>query len=140
MSHWHSSEFLLARDRIRKRFFSPNESATYIVAAVIPPIIAPSGSCGVSDYCPCHGANQATGDRGARRTAGQPTNQGACAAADHGAPRNTVLPPICASSERQCHRYHSHCSTHLLRPATNDSTPSQASDSPETMVFGGRKI
>src|SRR5262245_36758428 len=51
------------------------ESATYIVAAVIPPIIAPSGSRGVSDYCPCRGANQAARNRGACRTAGQPANQ-----------------------------------------------------------------
>src|SRR5689334_23242342 len=48
------------------------ESATYIVAAVIPPIIAPSGSRGVSDYCPCHGANHATRNRGPCRTARQP--------------------------------------------------------------------
>src|SRR5262249_28336359 len=98
------------------------ESATYIVAAVIPPIIAPSGSCGVSDYCPCHGANQAARNRGTRRTAGQPANQRPGAATDHGAPCYTVLPPIRAPSERQCERNHGHCSTHLLQPATNDST------------------
>src|SRR5262245_30335018 len=59
---------MLARDRIRKRFFSPTESTTYMVAAVIPPIIAPYGSCGVSDYCSCHAANQAAGNRGTPAT------------------------------------------------------------------------
>jgi hypothetical protein len=90
------------------------ESATYIVAAVIPPIIAPSGSRGVSDYCPCHGANQAARNRSACRTARQPANQGTGAAANHGATKDAVLPSICTSSERQCHRDNNQCSAHDL--------------------------
>jgi hypothetical protein len=90
------------------------ESATYIVAAVIPPIIAPSGSRGVSDYCPCHGANHATRNRSPCRTARQPANQGTGTAANHGAAQDAVLPSIRASSERQCHRDNNQCSTHDL--------------------------
>src|SRR5215472_17918721 len=87
MSHWHSSESFCWHATVYGSGFSVRtESATYIVAAVIPPIIAPSGSRGVSDYCPCRGANQAARNRGACRTAGQPANQRTGAATDHGAP------------------------------------------------------
>ena len=104
---------LLARDRMWKRFFSP-KSATYIVAAVIPPIIAPSGSRGVSDYCPGRRTNQTTCYRSACRAPGQPANQRAGATADQGTPQHAVLPSICTSSECQCHRNHNQCSTHAL--------------------------
>src|SRR5262249_61645764 len=101
--------------------FQPKPQTT-MGGGVIPQIIPPSGSRGVSDYSPCRGANQAARTRGTCRTAGQPANQRTGAATDHGAPQYTVLPPIRASSERQCHRNHGHFSTHPLRPATNDPT------------------
>src|SRR5262249_15633048 len=123
MSHGHSSESFCWHATVYGSGFSVRtESATYIVAAVIPPIIAPSGSRGVSDYCPCHRADQAARSRGTCRTTRPPAHQRTGAATDHGAPQYTVLPPIRASSERQCHRNHGHCSTHPLRPATNDTT------------------
>src|SRR5262249_21831584 len=123
MSHWHSSESFCWHATVYGSGFSVRtESATYIVAAVTPPTIAPPGSGGASDYGPSRGANQAARTRGACRTAGQPANQRTGAATDHGAPQYTILPPIRASSERQCHRNHGHCSTHPLRPATNDPT------------------
>jgi hypothetical protein len=90
------------------------ESATYIVAAVIPPIIAPSGSRGVSDYCPCHGANQAACNRSTRRTARQPANQRTGTATNQRTTRYPVLPSIRASSERQCHSDNNQRSTHDL--------------------------
>src|SRR6478672_5140826 len=95
MSHWHPSESFCWHATVYGSGFSVRtESATYIVAAVIPPIIAPSGSRGVRDYCPCHGANQAARNRGTCRTAGQPTNQRTGAATDHGTPSTRSCRPF----------------------------------------------
>ena len=84
------------------------------MAAVIPPIIAPSGSRGVSNYCPCDGANQATRNRSAYRAARQPANQGTGTTADQCTTRHSVLPSIRTSGERQCHRDNNQRSTHDL--------------------------
>jgi hypothetical protein len=84
------------------------------VAAVIAPIIAPSGPRGVGNYRPRHSAYQTARYRSTSGTAGKPADQRTGTTTDQSAARHTVLPSIRTSSQYYCHCNHSQCFTHLL--------------------------